>query len=55
MEGVLIMGLGYVLIEEVWFSGGDIFDCNFDCYCILCFSDLLCIEVVFVCNEVFVF
>jgi CO/xanthine dehydrogenase Mo-binding subunit len=32
IEGSLIMGLGYVLTEEVRFRGGDILDKNFDTY-----------------------
>jgi nicotinate dehydrogenase subunit B len=32
IEGGLIMGLGYVLTEEVRFKGGDILDKNFDTY-----------------------
>jgi isoquinoline 1-oxidoreductase len=32
IEGGLIMGLGYVLTEEVHFKGGDVLDKNFDTY-----------------------
>jgi nicotinate dehydrogenase subunit B len=32
IEGGLIMGLGYVLTEEIHFRGGDVLDKNFDTY-----------------------
>jgi CO/xanthine dehydrogenase Mo-binding subunit len=48
MEGCLIMGLGYALSEEVRFSGGQVFDTNFDTYEIPRFSWLPEIETVLV-------
>jgi nicotinate dehydrogenase subunit B len=44
IEGGLIMGLGYVLTEEVRFKGGDVLDKNFDTYEIPRFSWLPKIE-----------
>jgi nicotinate dehydrogenase subunit B len=44
IEGGLIMGLGYVLTEEVRFKGGDILDKNFDTYELPRFSWLPKIE-----------
>ncbi len=44
IEGGLIMGLGYVLTEEVHFKGGDVLDKNFDTYEIPRFSWLPEIE-----------
>jgi nicotinate dehydrogenase subunit B len=50
MEGCLVMGLGYALVEEVNFKGGRIFDENFDTYEIPRFSWLPKIETVLVDN-----
>jgi isoquinoline 1-oxidoreductase len=50
IEGCIIMGLGYVLREEVRFSGGKIFDENFDTYELPRFSWLPKIETVLVDN-----
>jgi len=44
IEGGLIMGLGYVLTEEVRFKGGDVLDKNFDTYELPRFSWLPKIE-----------
>jgi nicotinate dehydrogenase subunit B len=44
IEGGLIMGLGYVLSEEIRFRGGDILDKNFDTYELPRFSWLPTIE-----------
>jgi isoquinoline 1-oxidoreductase len=44
IEGGLIMGLGYVLTEEIHFKGGDILDKNFDTYELPRFSWLPKIE-----------
>jgi isoquinoline 1-oxidoreductase len=50
IEGCIIMGLGYVLREEIRFSGGKIFDENFDTYELPRFSWLPKIETVLVDN-----
>jgi isoquinoline 1-oxidoreductase len=50
IEGCIIMGLGYVLREEIRFSGGKIFDENFDTYELPRFSWLPIIETVLVDN-----
>ncbi len=50
IEGCITMGLGYVLSEEVRFSGGKIFDENFDTYELPRFSWLPEIETVLVDN-----
>ncbi len=50
IEGCIMMGLGYVLREEVRFSGGKIFDVNFDTYELPRFSWLPKIETVLVDN-----
>jgi isoquinoline 1-oxidoreductase len=47
-EGSIMMGLGYVLTEELRFSGGRILDENFDSYELPRFSWAPQIEVVFV-------
>lgn len=46
MEGCITMGLGYALMEEVRFTGGDIHTANFDTYTIPHFSWLPEIETV---------
>ena len=50
IEGCIVMGLGYVLREEIRFSGGKIFDENFDTYELPRFSWLPKIETVLVDN-----
>lgn len=50
IEGGLIMGLGYVMTEEIRFKGGEILDRNFDTYEIPRFSWLPAIEVVLLDN-----
>jgi CO/xanthine dehydrogenase Mo-binding subunit len=50
IEGGIIMGLGYVLTEEIRFKGGRILDENFDTYEIPRFSWLPKIETVLVDN-----
>ncbi len=50
MEGCITMGLGYVLSEEIRFSGGKIFDENFDTYVLPRFSWLPKIETVLIDN-----
>jgi nicotinate dehydrogenase subunit B len=50
MEGCLVMGLGYALVEEVNFKGGRILDENFDTYEIPRFSWLPKIETALVDN-----
>jgi isoquinoline 1-oxidoreductase len=50
IEGGIIMGLGYVLTEEIRFEGGRILDENFDTYEIPRFSWLPKIETVLVDN-----
>jgi isoquinoline 1-oxidoreductase len=51
MEGCITMGLGYVLSEELRFSGGQMLDENFDTYEIPRFSWLPRIETVLVKND----
>ena len=46
MEGCITMGLGYTLMEEVFFEGGKINHKNFDSYEIPRFSSLPKIETV---------
>jgi CO/xanthine dehydrogenase Mo-binding subunit len=50
IEGCITMGLGYVLREEIRFSGGKILDENFDTYELPRFSWLPKIETVLVDN-----
>jgi len=50
IEGCITMGLGYVLSEEIRFSGGKIFDENFDTYVLPRFSWLPKIEMVLLDN-----
>jgi nicotinate dehydrogenase subunit B len=50
IEGGLIMGLGYVLSEEIRFKGGDILDKNFDTYELPRFSWVPTIETRLVDN-----
>lgn len=50
IEGCITMGLGYVLSEEIRFSGGKIFDENFDTYELPRFSWLPKIETVLIDN-----
>jgi len=51
MEGCIMMGLGYVLSEEVRFQGGEILDHNFTSYHLPRFSALPKIETVLVKND----
>ena len=51
IEGCIIMGLGYVLSEEIHFNGGEIFDLNFYTYKMTSFSWVPKIETVFVESE----
>jgi nicotinate dehydrogenase subunit B len=51
MEGCITMGLGYVLSEELRFSGGKILDENFDTYEVPRLSWLPRIETVLVKND----
>ena len=51
IEGCITMGLGYVLSEELRFSGGQMLDENFDTYEIPRFSWLPRIETVLVKND----
>lgn len=51
IEGGITMGLGYVLTEELRFSGGEILDRNFDTYDIPRFSWVPRIETVLVKND----
>ncbi len=53
MEGSLMMGLGYALVEQVNFKGGQILDDNFDTYEIPHFSWLPKIETIFVENPTY--
>ena len=46
-----MMGLGYALVEEVRFKGGDVLDSNFDTYKLPRFSWLPEIETVLVENK----
>ena len=46
MEGCITMGLGYALMEEQRFRGGEILDLNFDGYSLPRFSDLPEIETI---------
>jgi len=48
MEGCITMGLGYALMEEQHFRGGEIQDLNFDSYALPRFSDLPAIETVLI-------
>ena len=51
MEGCIMMGLGYVLTEELRFKGGEILDTNFDTYDIPRFSWMPKIETILVRND----
>jgi CO/xanthine dehydrogenase Mo-binding subunit len=51
MEGCIMMGLGYVLTEELNFNGGEIRDTNFDSYELPKFSWMPKIETVLVSND----
>jgi nicotinate dehydrogenase subunit B len=51
VEGCITMGLGYVLSEELRFSGGRMLDQNFDSYELPRFSALPRIETVLVRND----
>jgi len=51
MEGCLVMGLGYVLAEELRFRGGEILDTSFATYEIPRFSWLPRIDTVLVAND----
>jgi len=48
MEGCITMGLGYALMEEQHFKGGEILDLNFDSYSLPRFSDVPVIETVLI-------
>ena len=48
IEGCIIMGLGYVLSEEIHFNGGEIFDLNFYTYKMTSFSWVPKIETVLI-------
>lgn len=50
MEGCLVQGLGYALMEELRFKGGEILDRNFDTYPLPRFSHVPKIETVIVEN-----
>jgi len=51
MEGCITMGLGYALMEQLRFKGGDIQDHNFTSYRIPHFEDLPDIETLLVPND----
>lgn len=51
MEGCIMMGLGYVLTEELRFKGGEILDTNFDTYDIPRFSWMPKIETILIRND----
>lgn len=51
MEGCITMGLGYALMEDVRFRGGEILDSNFDTYEIPRFSWVPEIETVIIDNR----
>lgn len=51
MEGCITMGLGYPLVEELRFKGGDVLDRNFGTYRLPKFSMLPKIETVLVKND----
>ena len=51
IEGAVMMGLGYSLIEELHFRGGEILDRNFDSYPLPRFSDAPRIEAILVRND----
>jgi len=51
MEGCITMGLGYALMEEQRFRGGDILGLNFDAYDLPRFSDLPEIEALLIDSE----
>jgi isoquinoline 1-oxidoreductase len=51
MEGCIMMGLGYVLTEELQFNGGEIKDVNFDTYELPRFSWMPKIETILVKND----
>jgi CO/xanthine dehydrogenase Mo-binding subunit len=48
VEGCITMGLGYALMEEQRFRGGEILDLNFDSYRLPTFSDLPVIETILI-------
>jgi CO/xanthine dehydrogenase Mo-binding subunit len=48
MEGCITMGLGYALMEEQHFLGGNILDLNFDRYALPRFSDLPEIDTILI-------
>ncbi|MGD2128768.1 MAG: molybdopterin-dependent oxidoreductase [Lysobacterales bacterium] len=48
IEGCITMGLGYALMEEQHFKGGEILDLNFDSYSLPRFSDVPVIEAVLI-------
>mgnify|MGYP005806542793 CR=1 FL=1 len=50
LEGCITMGLGYALLEEVRFKGGDVLEKNFDTYGIPRFSWLPKIETILIDN-----
>jgi isoquinoline 1-oxidoreductase len=51
LEGCVSMGLGYALVEEVHFKGGEILDTNYDAYELPRFVEMPKIEHVFVKSE----
>jgi CO/xanthine dehydrogenase Mo-binding subunit len=51
MEGAITMGLGYTLVEELRFRGGEVLDKNFDTYPLARFSRLPRIEAILVPND----
>jgi isoquinoline 1-oxidoreductase len=53
VEGCIVMGLGYALIEEVRFKNGELLARNFDTYEIPRFSDMPKMEVVLIDNRQF--
>lgn len=50
VEGCVVMGLGYALMEEVKFRNGQILDENFDTYRLPRFSDMPAIETILIPN-----
>jgi nicotinate dehydrogenase subunit B len=48
MEGCITMGLGYALMEDIHFKGGEIFDLNFDTYEIPKFSLIPRIDTILI-------
>jgi isoquinoline 1-oxidoreductase len=51
MEGCIAMGLGYVLMEELQFKGGEIVDHNFETYALPRFSHVPKIETILIKND----